>query len=285
MECDHPPERRVNDRATGDQICTECGRVLEAFAFDTPVDSCDAAYETSRAIACPALALNRDMKDINALNALDDRVAHKVRRVFDLVKMMAHAMKFSDRVIEMAGTLLTAACARGYVVRDGAMHNAAASALYYACKLEDVDRAEVEIAANCGVTMKHLTISNKRFRRALALTTLGARVCAPANPLRLIPRFVDALCADPTPIVMRSHKHRLRTRSEDIGGHAIRSGALEGKSPECCCIAFIFRAMLDLGYDAAVLSTVCARCGLTPHTITNALAILDTSKSRQTQTV
>ena len=194
-------------------------------------------------------------------------------------------MKFSDRVIEMAGTLLTAACARGYVVRDGAMHNAAASALYYACKLEDVDRAEVEIAANCGVTMKHLTISNKRFRRALALTTLGARVCAPANPLRLIPRFLDALCADPTPVVARSHRHRLRTRSEDIGGHAIRSGALEGKSPECCCIAFIFRAMLDLGYDAAVLSTVCARCGLTPHTITNALAIIDTAQSRHTQTV
>lgn len=275
MECDHPPERRVNDRATGDQICTECGRVLEAFAFDMPVDSCDAAYESSRTIACP-------LKDGNAL---DDRIAHKVRRVFDLVKMMAHAMKFSDRVIEMAGTLLTAACARGYVVRDGAMHNAAASALYYACKLEDVDRAEVEIAVNCGVTMKHLTISNKRFRRALALTTLGARVCAPANPLRLIPRFVEALCADPTPIVVRSHKHRLRTRSEDIGGHAIRSGALEGKSPECCCIAFIFRAMLDLGYDAAVLSTVCARCGLTPHTITNALAIIDRTQSRHTQTV
>lgn len=191
---------------------------------------------------------------------------------------MAHAMKLSDRVIGVATVLLSEACADGYRVRDGMMmQQTAASALYYACKIENVDRAEVEIAANCGIALKHLTISNKRFRRALATTTFGAKVCAPANPLRLIPRFVDALCAEPTPVVPRLQKHRIRSRCEEIGERVLRAGALEGKSPECCCIAFIFRTLLDFGYDADVLSTVCARCGLTPNTIMNALAILDAS--------
>jgi transcription initiation factor TFIIIB Brf1 subunit/transcription initiation factor TFIIB len=275
MECDHPRDARVHDRSTGDEICTECGQVLEAFAFDFPCDMCDMSYDMHDVPPeCNSTSVMRRETDPMS-STLDERTGRKVRRICEHVRVMAHAMKLTDRVIEVSDRLVTEVCARGMTVRDGIMCEIAASALYYACKLEHVDRAEVEIAANCGIALKHVVLTNKRFRRTLATTSFGPLLCAPANPLRLIPRFLEVLCAGPVPIVPRTQKHRMRTRCEDIGARAVRSGTLEGKSPECCCITFIFKAMMELGFPADTLSSVCVRCGLTPNTILNALNILD----------
>lgn len=259
MECTHPCVARMYDRSTGDEICTECGRVLDVIAFGMAFDT----HDTFRDPPPPQ-------------DDLPERLDKKARRIRDHVRMVAHSLHVNHRVVEVAEHLVSEVCARGMAIRDGTMRHVAASAVYYACKLEDVDRAEIEIAANCEIALKHVVVSNKRFRRALATTALGPRICAPANPIRLIPRFLEVLCADPAPIISKAQKHRIRTRCEDIGACAIRAGSLEGKSPECCCITFIFKALLDAGFASTVLPAICGRCGLTPNTILNALGILDT---------
>lgn len=264
MDCAHPEECRVNDHSSGDQICTACAQVLEAFAFETlPAWQNHAKYDD----ACVAT-------DKKSVADRAERIAKRVRDISRHVKSMGYGMRLTEHVVDVAVALLAEVVSQRYTVRDGSVRQTAASALYYACRVEDVDRAEVEIAANCGLTLKQLTVSNKLFRRALASTEFGAKVCAPANPLRLIPRFVEALCAGSDPVIPRSEKNAVRARSEDLGIRVMRLGVLEGKSPECCCIAFIYRTMLDLGFPTDVVSMVCVRCGLTPNTVLSTLSIM-----------
>lgn len=172
--------------------------------------------------------------------------------------------------------LLVDAFKEGFRPRDAAFDPSAASALYYACKVQGVDRAEVEMVSNCGVTTKQLTVSNKNLRRKLTKSVFATKIYAPADPNKLIPRFLDVLCIEPS-IIGHTSKQKVRRLSEDIGTLATHSGALEGKSPECCCIAFIYMALKKLAYPDTVLEKVCSRCGLTPNTIHNALSVLHNS--------
>ena len=249
MDCNHEEHIRVHDHSSGDQICTGCGMVLESFAFEDQ----------------PAHLTHSEPDPPNI---------KKLYKPSEKIRNMGHLLKLPDAIISLAITLLADAYATGFGIRDATITSTAASALYYACKIQDVDRAEIEITSNCGVTTKQLTVSNKQFRRALAASSCAAKIYAPANPVRLIPRFLDVLCSEPA-LIRRGDKQHIRRLSEDIGYRAGERGVLEGKTPECCCIAFIFRALQQLKYPEAIIHDVCARCGLTPNTIGNALSILD----------
>lgn len=260
--CAHESHLILHDYSTGDQICTGCGTVLEAFAFspgfDTIKDTRDA--EESR--------ISLDIP-------LDDRDRKKMKKLEDAVRCMGHDLKLTDALKDLAFRLIVDAVRAGYKVRESMVHQTAASALYYACKLDRVDRAEIELALNCNISSKQLTVSNKHFRRALASSPYADVLNAPANPIRLIPRFLDVLCRPPEAVVDPKEKYRVRRLSEDIGSIAAEKGVLEGKSPECCCITFIYKALKDLQYSSDILERVCQRCGLTPNTIGNALTILE----------
>ena len=198
----------------------------------------------------------------------------KLLKPSETIRNMGHLLKLPDAIIALAITLLADAHAAGFGIRPTAINSTAASALYYACKIRDVDRAEIELASNCDVTTRELTISNKQFRRALAASPCAAKIYAPANPVRLIPRFLDVLCSEPA-LIRRGDKHHIRRLSEDIGHRACERGVLEGKTPECCCITFLFRALRQLEYPETIIHDVCTRCGLKPNTIENALSILE----------
>lgn len=255
--CDHEACLVVHDCSSGDRICTGCGLVLEAYCFD------DHSNPWDQTIAEPTETVEFD----------DTRKAKKFRKLCDIVRTMGHAMKLQENVVDMAIALIAEALKAGHQVRDASCTSTAASALYYSCKVNGLDRAEAEIAANCNVTTKQLTVMNKHFRRSLGTSTFAAALNAPPNPMRLIPRFLDALCLHPAVINIKD-KQRLRTRSEDIGMEAFQKGTLEGKSPECCCITFLYKALLEFAYPSNIIENVCARCGLTPNTIHNALSLL-----------
>jgi transcription initiation factor TFIIIB Brf1 subunit/transcription initiation factor TFIIB len=245
MNCNHEEHITIHDKSSGDQICTGCGTVLEAFAFE---EYCD---------------------DFSACTVTKESIKHS-----ETIRNLGHLLRLPDSIITMATTLLIEAQTQGGLrIRQSTINTISASALYYACKLEDADRAEVEIIANCNVTPKQLATSNKLFRRALSSSPWAAKISAPANPLRLIPRFLDVLCSEPA-VIRQNDKHRVRRASEDIGHCAEERGVLQGKSPECCCITFIYTALQELGYPESIINEVCLRCGLTPNTIGNASTIL-----------
>ena len=252
MECDHDDHIIVHDHSSGDRICTGCGTVLESFVFDT-VRDCD-RYGVRDPIQENIQEITRDKRTETILS-------------------MGHDMKLPESVINTALVLFAEVVASGLRARFTNLRSFAASALYYACKIEDVDRAEIEVTSNCHVTTKELTLSNKHFRRALISTPWAAKISVPANPVRMIPRFLDTICATPA-LVRHEDKQRIRRLSEDIGNLAGHSGILEGKTPECCCIAFIYTTLRDLGYPESLLGEICGRCGLTPNTIENAMTIL-----------
>lgn len=252
QQCNHP--QSVHDQCSGDHICTCCGLILESHAFET--------YSENHSMSTNEIFVCRDARDVKKLNRLQESVSR-----------MGRLMNLPETIVQVAVSLLIGAFVEGFRLRDASIEPTSASALYYACKIQDVDRAEVEMASNCGVTAKQLTISNKNFRRKLSNSPFAHKIYAPANPSKLIPRFLDVLCMEP-PIIRREHKQRIRCLGEEIGRAAITSGVLEGKSPECCCIAFIYLALIKLSYHESIIENLCLRCGLTPNTIQNALSIL-----------
>lgn len=250
MNCNHEDHHLIHDHSSGDKICTGCGTVLESFSFeDQFVPHEESTYTENTPLR------------------------KEFVKPSQTIRTMGHLLRLPDSIVSTAITLFLDASAAGLRTRQSTLNAIAASALYYACKIGDVDRAEIEITSNCGVTTKQLAISNKHFRRALASSPWAARIYAPANPVRLIPRFMDALCSDP-PVIRREDKHRIRSLSEDIGRCAGEHGSLEGKTPECCCITFIYKALRDLQYPETILGDVCMRCGMTPNTIGNAMTIV-----------
>ena len=267
MECDHEPHLITHDHASGDQICTGCGLVLESFTFDE--------HSFGQGYSCGA-----SLAEEHTFKQYEDplkEVAHlkKLAKPFETIRNMGgHRLQLPDNIISTAIELLKGAYTAGFRIRNTNINTTAASSLYYACKIVDVDRAEIEIATNCGLTTKQLTVSNKQFRRALASSPWASKIYAPANPVRLIPRFLDALCSEPT-LLRHEDKNKVRRFSEDIGYRASLSGALEGKTPECCCITFIYKALRDLQYPEDLIDAICIRCGLTPTTISNTLTILN----------
>ena len=238
MNCDHEHHLLVHDASSGDKICTGCGIVLESFAFEEP----RYYYEERPDIVKPP----------------------------DTLQHLGRTLNLPDSIIATASVILSHT---GIRTRQSTIIPFSASALYFACKIEGADRAEVEIISNCGVTTKQLAVSNKIFRRALSTSPWASKIYAPANPIRLIPRFLDVLCSEPA-IVHRQDKCRIRHLSEDIGVRIEETGVLQGKSPECCCIVCIYTALCELGYPATLIGDVCLRCGLTPNTIENAMSIL-----------
>jgi len=256
--CDHRGYTLIHDHSTGDQICSGCGIILESFAFDDRPAWNDPPSEP-----------------VDLLGEFEERDSKKLKKVRDILRQVGHDMKLTEGIMDLGFRLVIDAFRAGLKLRDSTSYSTAASALYYACKIEHVDRAEVEMAINCHVSSKQLTVSNKHFRRALAHSTYAPALNAPANPVRLIPRFLDVLSMAPDEVIPAYEKPHVRRLSEDVGHYAIEKGILEGKSPECCCITFIYMALQKLGYPSTVIDQVCQRCGLTPNTIGNAIVILE----------
>lgn len=259
-ECTHEEYTHVYDRSSGDRICTGCGTVLESFVFDECIRSID---EDRYRVQDPAI------------DSLCDRLRIKLDRVQKDVRIIGSNMKLSESIVSLADDILLAAFLHGLHVRESFIRPLAAAALYYACKLQGVDRAELEMALNCGLSTSDVSMANKRLRRVLAQTAYAAKMHAPTNPVRLIPRFMEVLSMPPE-VISPHQKQKIRSMSEDLGARAIERGILEGKSSECCCISFIYASMLKLQYSPVILDVVCERCGLTPSTILNALSLLET---------
>jgi transcription initiation factor TFIIIB Brf1 subunit/transcription initiation factor TFIIB len=258
-ECNHDESLIVHDTATGERICSACGLVLEAYMFDDRHHTYYCAHSSTTPI----------VPDI-----LPDS-AKRSRKIREHVESTVHHLRLPENVVNVALSLLQEALeSKAYRLRNAMMDVSAASLVYFACKILDIDRAEIELVVNCGLSPKTLSVSNKNLRRALGASQHAGKIHHPINPVRLIPRFLQALTQQPS-VIDIPQVARIRTCSEDIARKVTETGVLEGKSPECCCIAIISQALLDTGFSKATIEDVCTRCGLTSSTIHNALALMN----------
>lgn len=256
--CPHDPSMCRYDASMDSEICTGCGLVM------TMQHSCTTTLCASDSTESSVHHHHQSTMDVKDLR--------KLRRITDGIQNLCHTMKLVSGVEHTARQLAEDAFRAGLKTRETTTDAFIASVVYYACKVMDIDRAEIELVVNGNITMKQLTVMNKLVRRRLCHIQLDR----PPNPARLIPRFLDALLQPPS-IVRVDDRHWIRRDSEDLALRVTDSGILEGKSPECCCLTYLCHVAIQNGtYDQSLISKVCERCGLTPGTITNALSILQT---------
>lgn len=244
-ECLH--EHCVCDTASGDTVCTDCGLVVESFAFASAWDCGSENVDETREVPEPSrkrlAKLEPHLSAICSMLRLSDHVA-------------ATAKQLALKLIESSITL-----------RESSIRAFAAALVYQACKLHNVDRAESEFVASGYVTSRDLAHANKRCRREMSQYVEHRAT----NPGYLVQRFMNLLSRDYDTRTLAV----LRTKTEEIITRVGDSGMLAGKTPECACATCLVLAAKEvLGNDNdndAFIRLMCQRCGLTQATIANAL--------------
>ena len=247
-QCEH--QNTVCDSSSGDTVCTECGIVLDSFAFATQCTwdrGCEVVHEA---------------RDVVVSDAVQKRYAN----LQPYIDAVSAALRLPDHVTDSGHHLGLHLVQSSITLRESTMSAFASAVVYQACKSQNVDRSESEFVASGLVTSKALAQANKRIRREL-----GAFVeHRGTNPRGLVQRFMNLLGADFDSRTLAL----LRSRTEDILQRMMTTGLLEGRTPECACATCITLAARSIpqciGEDSFI-KLLCNRCGVTPGTIVNTL--------------
>lgn len=252
MSCPHVSN--VCDSVSGDTICTDCGLVLDSFAFASQC-TWEGGFD---------YVVGTCHDDIPSVTY------KRVARLNPHITAIAYALKLGDHIIGTAKSLAHHLISSTITIRENTMKPFAAALVYQACKLENVDRCESEFVASRLVSSKALAHANKRIRRELSqyIEHRGT------NPGKLVQRFMNLLSNDFDSRTLAL----LRSRTEDIVREVIDTGTLEGKTPECACATCVAMAARSVcgpsSNDESFIRLMCTRCGLTYGTIINALRTL-----------
>jgi transcription initiation factor TFIIIB Brf1 subunit/transcription initiation factor TFIIB len=255
-ECDHP-DRALRDEVYG-TVCTDCGTIVDSLRFDS-----QPAYVEFIPSRGPAQRMPRS----STAAAIVHREEKKTYIDTHVVETFTAALRLSDATRDIAKELFTDAVKAKQTTGGfrGTAHEAsAASAVYYACKVDGVDRTEGEVASNCGINLSELAAANKVVRRLLSKKPYACRMLKPIKSSALVPRFIAAMCEAPS-IIAPGMAQSVHRRLLNMTHAAEDARTLEGKTPECVCVSLCVLAILQVvpGSERKVILTQCAeRAGL-----------------------
>jgi transcription initiation factor TFIIIB Brf1 subunit/transcription initiation factor TFIIB len=254
-DCEHP-ERALIYEGSG-TVCTWCGLVVDSMVLDWQPH-----YQESIAPrASVSVAAGQNVMRASSAAAIVQREDRRSSVDTRIVQRIVTQLQLGEMTLEMAKEIFADACEAKKATggfRGAAYEAASASAVYYACKVDGFDRTECEVACNCGINPVHLASANKVVRRLLSRKSYGKKMLTPIKASALIPRFVATMCAPPA-IIQADMKHAVQRRLLSMTLAAEAARTLEGKTPECTCIALCVLTILEV-VDGSEKKEVAARC-------------------------
>jgi len=243
-DCEHPPSA-LREHIEG-TTCTVCGIVVDSLVFDHQQPTF--AEYASAPVHGPPRPSPRNSSAAAFVHREEKRTYADTKQV----EMFVTTMRLNGGILETAKEIYSDALKAKQATggfRSVALEAAAASSVYYACKVEGVDRTEGEVASNCNVNIVTLAATNKIIRRLLSKQTYALKILAPIKPSALVPRFIAAMCEAPA-IIDPATVQAVRRRLMSLTSAAESARTLEGKTPECVCIALMVLAILQVVPDS-----------------------------------
>ena len=238
--CDEwSPETDVIDSVSGERICTRCGRVLEShMMFDTPSF---ADYErTGAAETVLGTVLDR-VRGIHrsTLAHVGTSSEAKLLKAEKMVERLGGDLSLVDQTVSYAKQLIGDAHAKDPVRAEAKLRQRAAGCLYFACKLDGVDRGENEIADTLGMERKILQKANKQLRGILADQPYARTMLHGIRPSALIPRMLQAVLGLTEATNSGINPAQIRKKVGALAAVVEKDCYLEGKKPQSVCAAMI----------------------------------------------
>lgn len=296
-DCPEGPAECVTDWASGDVVCLACGVVTEGHILDETPEwrNHDGGPDQSRVGAvtdplrgarlgtylAPAAArrggggsgggsLKRVCRGLSAAVARDDPREAALHEGLAVVDALALDMRLTttSTIASTARELFADLhAARG--VRADTRRAAAAAALYFGCKLENVGRELRRMAALCGVDLKALCAAAGDFKAALGDKAYYPRLFAPLQAGKLIDSFVDRLADEAAlgPEVRRAVWRAAHALDESL------VGIMDcGRKPRTICSGVLFLAAQQTPGAAVTKKHVTAACEVCQQTLDKVVA-------------
>lgn len=225
----------IDDKQSGDCICTSCGLVVQDHAWDTRTYDGEPLREclTQQVIGnCPQ----------RLVQAGSDN--SKLR---SLLATTSHLRKVAGDLMLTEGIILTATRSweqinAKHICRGEVRVALEAACTYYSCKLAGFARSKQVIAAGFGLSTCALKKGMKVYSQVLRPSQGDVvLMCSPTNSNDILASCVSAVCGLLVPMELeRIFLAETRKIDADVRG----SGVLEGKTPVVSAAAAISIAML-----------------------------------------
>lgn len=263
--CDEwSPTREVIDSSSGQRICTMCGRILESYMFEGSygdLERCSDGLQSIQGGRGQSLLQRRIIASVA-------REESKTRTGTDFVDRFSSELRLAETVASWAREMLGDALDKITVRAESKIKVFAAGCLYFACKMEGVDRSENEIADGLGVTRHSLHKANQELRGLLAEKSYARTMLHGVNPKCLVPRMLQTVVQTALPDLTADEVRALRRRVEHMASNAEATYSKRGKKPQSVCAGLICLALSEKGVTPG---TVSALCGISQGAVESAV--------------
>jgi transcription initiation factor TFIIIB Brf1 subunit/transcription initiation factor TFIIB len=267
---EYSPATEVVDAASGDRICTRCGRVLEGHMMVSTFADVQRITEATVVDANTAGGTGFDrVPGVHRGTLAGDLARRRARHAMELVDEVGNVLRLSERTLCWARELMRDSLERHSVRGDSKLRDRAAGCLYFACKLDCVSRAEHEVADALGMARKDLQRANKTLRRLLVDRSYAREMLHGVRPASLLPRLLQNVRAALSDNAENVPWNVVRARAEALAVEVERSCALDGKKPHTVCAALLMAVLQP--WAPGALSTVAHACGISPGAVETAL--------------
>lgn len=285
ISCEHDQADVIDDPTCG-TVCTRCGVVLDSVIFEQspgyyasaeytrPATSSRSVKKTFARVEQHVYRTERDPET----GLTGSKIKESDRHIARICNDMRLPDAIRDTAVEIHRLAMRAKEHTGGF-RGKQFLASVASALYFACIIRNVARAESEFTANIPeLDRGDLTRCNKIVRHLLRDAHFGHRLRAPIDPGKLIPRYVAALTLESkVGLVEQRYVARVRKMMEDILYNPEMIEKLEGRTPECACAsAFVVASEIVSGVPCD-RKEVAARCGVSVASLAIISRIMNTN--------
>ena len=246
----------VDDRASGDTICTGCGLVAEAHAFQNPYVHDGAPLGTtltSQTIAkCPRRLLyaTGDASRMRGLITSSCDLQSCAARVGLPEMVVQTALSMWEKLLEER--LCKGDLRKGLV----------GACLYFACKACSLARSKATIASACLIPVDVLAKAMKLY----AAAHKQVQRCLPTESGDLLATSMNRVCGIP-----EECRRAVLAAARKIDERINATGVLEGKTPIVGAAAAIHIAIQQAGFPVTKLHTFLQ---VSHHTLDRTLAII-----------
>ena len=175
-----------------------------------------------------------------------------------LVERFGRDLLLVETTVSWAKEMMADALAKDPVRADAKLRARAAGCLYFACKVEGVDRGENEIADGLRMERSAVQKANKELRGLLVDKAYARAMLHGVKPSALAPRMLQLVKSSGVlPGATDRDMFRHRRRVEELAVKMEKIYSLRDKKPQSVCAGLIAVVLADIGVTAAQVSVAC----------------------------
>lgn len=195
---------------------------------------------------------------------------HVRRKACNVVSRLGREMRLSECTQSWAKELMRDSMESDVVRAEERIRVVAAACLYFACKLDGVDRGETEVADALGIDRRALQKCSNKLRSVLVNKPYAQKMLSGIRPTALLPRMLQRVLHLPS--LKDAVPYKDVRRDVERMGESIRDGVtLDGKKPQSVCAAMIALVIEQRGVPLPPMSRFAAACGLSVGALLGAL--------------